>query len=72
MNTQVDNARQLATAIDKHYQEWAELSIKAVKEGAEIPPHPSFDEIIMASEQLLSRGNNGQIPRDSREEAGQQ
>lgn len=72
MNTQVDNARQLATAIDKHYQEWAELSIKAVKEGAEIPPHPSFDEIIMVSEQLLSRGNNGQIPRDSREEAGQQ
>lgn len=70
MNTQVDNARQLATAIDKHYQEWAELSIKAVKEGAEIPPHPTFNEIIAVSEQLL-RGTNGQVPRDSREEAGQ-
>lgn len=71
MNTQVDNARQLATAIDKHYQEWADLSIKAVKEGAEVPPHPSFNEIIMVAEQLL-RGTNEQIPRDGREEAGQQ
>lgn len=71
MNTQVDNARQLATAIDKHYQEWADLSIKGVKEGAEVPPHPSFNEIIMVAEQLL-RGTNEQIPRDGREEAGQQ
>lgn len=71
MNTQTDNARQLAVAIDKHFQEWAELSVKAVKEGAELPPHPSFEEIVMVADQLM-RGSNGQVPRDSREEAGQQ
>lgn len=71
VNTQTDNARQLAVAIDKHFQEWAELSVKAVKEGAELPPHPSFEEIVMAANNIM-RGNNGQVPRDSREEAGQQ
>lgn len=71
MNTQTDNARQLAVAIDRHFQEWAELSVKAVKEGAELPPHPSFEEIVMVADQLM-RGSNGQVPRDSREEAGQQ
>jgi len=71
MNTQTDNARQLAVAIDRHFQEWAELSVKAVKEGAELPPHPSFEEIVMVADQLM-RGSNGQVPRDSREEAGKQ
>ena len=71
VNTQTDNARQLAVAIDKHFQEWADLSVKAVKEGAELPPHPSFEEIVMAANNIM-RGNNGQVPRDSREEAGQQ
>lgn len=71
MNTQTDNARQLAVAIDRHFQEWAELSVKAVKEGAELPPHPSFEEIVMVADQLM-RGSNGQVSRDSREEAGQQ
>ena len=34
-NTEDDNAKQLAVAIDKHYQEWADLTIKATKEGAQ-------------------------------------
>ena len=37
-NTSDDNAKQLAVAIDKHFQEWADLGIKAVKEGAQLPP----------------------------------
>ena len=41
-NTMDDNAKQLAVSIDKHFQEWADLAIKATKEGAELPPHPDY------------------------------
>ena len=54
-NTEDDNAKQLAVAIDMHYQQWAELAIKAVKEGAEIPPHPEFNEIIKAAGQIMGQ-----------------
>ena len=54
-NTVDDNAKQLAVAIDMHYQQWAELAIKAVKEGAEIPPHPEFNEIIKAAGQIMGQ-----------------
>ena len=46
-NTEDDNAKQLAVAIDKHYQEWADLTIKATKEGAPIAEHPNYAQIIM-------------------------
>jgi hypothetical protein len=32
-NAMQDNIRQLVVAMDKHYQDWAELQIKAAKEG---------------------------------------
>ncbi len=53
-NTMDDNSKQLAVAIDKHYQEWADLTIKAVKEGAELPQHPGFDQIVMIARQLIN------------------
>ena len=52
-----DNAKQLAVSIDKHFQEWAELGIKAVKEGAELPPRPDYSQIIQMAKQLLNGGN---------------
>lgn len=52
-NTFDDNAKQLAVAIDKHFQEWTDLSIKATKEGAEIPPHPTYEQILEMSRTLL-------------------
>ena len=52
-NTGDDNAKQLAVSIDKHFQEWADLGIKAVKEGAELPPRPDFNQILMMAKQLL-------------------
>ena len=58
-NTMDDNARQLAVAIDKHFQEWSNIKIKATKEGAEVPPHPSYDEILMMAQQLLGGRPNG-------------
>ena len=52
-NTAEDNARALAVAIDKHFQEWADISIKATKEGAQIPSHPSFEEILEMSQSIM-------------------
>jgi len=53
-NTMDDNAKQLAVSIDKHFQEWADLQIKATKEGAELSEHPGYDQIIMLARQILS------------------
>ena len=53
-NTSDDNAKQLAVSIDKHFQEWAELGIKAVKEGAEIPPRPDFQQILQMAQGILN------------------
>ena len=52
-NTGDDNAKQLAVSIDKHFQEWADLGIKAVKEGAELPPRPDYAQILQMARQLL-------------------
>ena len=59
-NTYDDNAKQLAVSIDKHFQEWADLQIKSVKEGAELPPRPNYQEILMMAQQLLNPNNGGQ------------
>ena len=55
-NTADDNARQMAVAIDKHFQEWADLNIKSVKEGAQLDEHPSFDSILGIVKQIMSQG----------------
>jgi len=52
-NTSEDNSRQMAVAIDKHFQQWAELSIKAAKEGVAPPPKPSFEEILSMAQQAM-------------------
>ena len=54
-NAMQDNTKQLAVAIDKHFQEWAELTIKAQKEGTPLPPHPGYDEIIALASQLIKQ-----------------
>jgi hypothetical protein len=58
-NTIDDNARQLAVSIDKHFQEWADVAIKATKEGAEIPPHPSYDQILMLARNIINPQQQG-------------
>ena len=61
-NTADDNAKQLAVSIDKHFQEWADLQIKSVKEGAELPPRPDYTQILLLAQQLLNANqtNGGQ------------
>ena len=56
-NTYDDNAKQLAVSIDKHFQEWADLQIKSVKEGAELPQRPDYTQILMMAQQLLNSSN---------------
>ena len=58
-NTMDDNAKQLAVSIDTHFQNWAELGIEAAKEGAEIPPRPDFQQILMMARSIL-QPNNGE------------
>jgi len=53
-NTMDDNSKQLAVSIDKHFQEWANLSFKAIESGGTIPEHPSYDKIIMMARELLN------------------
>lgn len=55
-NTMDDNSRQLAVSIDRHFQEWADLAIKATKEGAELPEHPNYDQIVMLARQVIQQG----------------
>ena len=59
-NTGDDNAKQLAVSIDKHFQEWADLQIKAAKEETELPPRPDYTQILMMAKQLLNPDNGGQ------------
>ena len=63
-NTYGDNARQMATSIDKSFQEWADLAIKAVKEGAQLPPRPDYNQIIQLADEYVRKnkqqGGNSQ------------
>jgi hypothetical protein len=68
-NTMDDNSKQLAVSIDKHFQEWADLAIKATKEGAELPPHPEYGNIIMMARELL---NPSPPPQEQPMEQGQE
>jgi len=56
-NTSDDNIKQLAVALDKHQQEWADLAIKAVKEGAQIPPAPNFEDLLLLAKQAIDMSN---------------
>jgi len=58
-NTMDDNSKQLAVSIDRHFQEWADLTIKAVKEGAELPEHPGFDQVIMMAREIIQPKQQG-------------
>ena len=52
-NTADDNAKQLAISIDKHFQQWAELEIKALKEGLPVPTRPDFNQIVETARSML-------------------
>ena len=67
-NTVDDNTKQLAISIDKHFQQWAEIDIKAMKEGAPAPTRPDFSQIIQVAQSMIA-GNQPQ-PQASPEAGG--
>ena len=70
-NTADDNTRQLAISIDKHFQEWAELHVKAVKDGASLPPRPSFAEILQLATGIMAAEEQAQAPQPNQPIGGQ-
>ena len=67
-NTVDDNTKQLAISIDKHFQQWAEIDIKAVKEGAPPPTRPDFSQIVQVARSMI-KGNQ---PSNTPETGGMQ
>jgi len=53
-NSLQDNARQLAIAIDTHFQKWADMKAKAEKDGITLQETPGFDQIVEMSKQILT------------------
>ena len=53
-NTVDDNTKQLAISIDKHFQQWAEIDIKAMKEGTPVPRRPDFSQIIEVAKSMIA------------------
>ena len=63
LNTSQDNTRSLAIMLDKHHQEWADLYIKANKEGVTPPEKPSIDQIITMANAIMAAEKLGdQMP----------
>lgn len=66
-----DNTKQLMVALDKSYQEWAKLHIQAAKEGVELPPQPSIEQLLMTANQLIKAdlaGSDASRPQGGIEE----
>ena len=69
-NAVQDNVRQTAVAIDKHWQEWADLVVKATKEGAELPPKPEIGDIFVQANEAVTA--IGQMNRQQNQPQNQQ
>lgn len=54
-NAMQDNAKQLAVTMDTHYQNWAELALKADKEGTPRPEKPKIESLIQAAYELIGQ-----------------
>ena len=64
-NAVQDNIRQMTTALDSHYQKWADLKIKAEKEGTEMPPAPDVTQLFQLAVQAVAMaGTQIQTPQN--------
>lgn len=53
-NAMQDNLKQLMVSLDKSDQEWAELAIKAQKEGVQMPTRTPVDQVYAKAVMLVS------------------
>lgn len=65
-----DNTRQMAVAIDKSFQAWADLSIKAQKEGVELPNRPSMQEIMQVAAAVVNSMTSQPQPQAAPQQVG--
>jgi hypothetical protein len=52
-NAMQDNTKQLMVALDTSYQKWADIYIKAAKEGIELPPHPDVSQLLALAKSTI-------------------
>jgi hypothetical protein len=54
-NAMQDNTRQMMIALDKHYQEWAKMTISAAKEGIDpsLVPPPNIEQLYKLALQAI-------------------
>ena len=72
-NALQDNIRQTAVAIDKHYQEWEDMKIKAAKEEVdELPTKPDIKEIFAMAKKVVDSMDPPQPDIEEIAEAGAQ
>lgn len=62
-NAMQDNVKQLMVALDVSYQKWADLHIKAAKEGVELPKQPDITELLNIAKQTISSDLMGDASR---------
>lgn len=63
-NSMQDNARQLVTTMDRHYQEWAKLALEADKNKTPRPDMPDFAQMSATAFEIIKRfgpANNAAI-----------
>lgn len=68
-NAYQDNLKQLVVALDKSEQEWAELVIKAHKEGAQMPQRPQPDVLYAKAVAMVNSAMKAPSPTLAMEDA---
>lgn len=71
-NTMEDNARSLTIMLDKHHQEWADLTIKAGKEGVTLPEKPTIEELLLMSKGIMEASSEMEAPQEEEAPAEEQ
>jgi hypothetical protein len=62
-NAMQDNVKQLMVALDVSYQKWADIAIKAAKEGVELPKQPDITQLLALAKQTISSDIMGDASR---------
>lgn len=63
-NAKQDNAKQLAVAMDTHHQKWAEIYIKAKKDGITAPTMPVMEDLMKVAYDVIQQfgpGNQAKV-----------
>ena len=68
-NALQDNMRQMLIAMDTHYQQWAEITVKATKEDANLPVRPDLETMWKTAMQFISMDASSPVAQPTIEAA---